>query len=61
MVNASSTGHAFDAGTRLRCETCGSEIQIIKACGCNPSDQVLQCCGKDMTAENAAQAADGMP
>ena len=26
-----------------------SEIEIINPCTCNPPDQVLRCCGKDMT------------
>ena len=39
---------SFPAGQRLKCDQCGSEIEIIKPCGCQPPDQVLQCCGKDM-------------
>lgn len=41
-------GKAYKAGTYLRCEACGSEIQVIKPCGCNPPDQVLRCCNRDM-------------
>ena len=39
---------AFPAGQRLKCDQCGSEIEIIKPCACQPPDQILQCCGKDM-------------
>jgi len=39
---------AYPSGQRLRCDQCGSEIEIVKACQCHPPDQVLQCCGKDM-------------
>ena len=36
------------AGQRLVCDECGSEIEIVQPCTCNPPDQVLRCCGKDM-------------
>ena len=36
------------AGQRLHCSKCGSEIEIVQPCTCNPPDQVLQCCGRDM-------------
>lgn len=39
----------FPAGQRLQCQSCGAEIEIIQPCGCNPPDQVFQCCGEDMT------------
>ena len=39
----------FPAGQRLVCQSCGSEIEIVQPCGCNPPDQVFQCCGHDMT------------
>lgn len=42
------TQAAFPAGQHLKCEHCGAEIEIIKPCTCQPPDQVLQCCGKDM-------------
>jgi hypothetical protein len=42
------TQASFPAGQRLKCDQCGAEIEIIKPCGCQPPDQVLQCCGKDM-------------
>ena len=29
------------SGTRLRCETCGSEMIVVKA-----GDAALECCGK---------------
>jgi hypothetical protein len=43
-----STQAAYPAGQRLMCDQCGSEIEIIKPCPCQPPEQVLQCCGKDM-------------
>lgn len=43
-----ATQAAFPAGQRLKCSECGSEIEIIKPCPCQPPQQVLQCCGKDM-------------
>ena len=39
----------FPAGQRLQCQSCGSEIEIVQPCGCNPPDQVFRCCGEDMT------------
>jgi len=36
------------SGQRLQCEKCGSEIEIIQPCGCNPPQQILRCCGEDM-------------
>jgi hypothetical protein len=36
------------AGQRLHCAKCGSEIEIVQPCTCNPPDQVLRCCGQDM-------------
>ncbi len=39
---------SFPAGQRLMCDQCGSEIEIVKPCSCQPPDQVLQCCGRDM-------------
>lgn len=46
--NVQGTQVAFPAGQRLRCDNCGSEIEIIKASTCQPPDQVLRCCGRDM-------------
>jgi len=43
---------AFPAGQHLRCIQCGSEIQIVKPCTCQPPDQILRCCGKDMQPAN---------
>ncbi len=43
-----ATGH-MKAGQRLHCESCGSEIEIIAPCTCDPPDWILQCCGKPMT------------
>ncbi len=36
------------AGQRLHCPKCGSEIEIIQPCTCNPPAQILKCCGRDM-------------
>jgi hypothetical protein len=41
-------GHAYQAGTYLRCAICFSEVQIIKPCSCHPPDQVIRCCNQDM-------------
>jgi hypothetical protein len=46
--NVQGTQAAFPAGQRLRCDHCGSEIEIIKPCTCQPPDQILRCCGRDM-------------
>lgn len=46
--NVQGTQTSFPAGQRLRCDNCGSEIEIIKPCTCQPPDQVLRCCGRDM-------------
>jgi len=43
-----ATQASFPTGQRLKCSECGSEIEIIKPCTCQPPHQVLQCCGKDM-------------
>lgn len=39
----------MDAGTRLVCNECKAEVEIIQPCGCNPPDMILSCCGKAMT------------
>jgi hypothetical protein len=39
---------AFEKGRRLHCESCGSEIEIVNPCPCDPPDQVFRCCGVDM-------------
>ncbi len=39
----------YPVGQRLRCSKCDSEIEIINPCTCNPPEQVLRCCGQDMT------------
>jgi len=52
-TNAQSTNAdnsiKYPVGQRLHCAKCGSEIEIINPCTCNPPDQVLRCCGEDMT------------
>jgi hypothetical protein len=40
---------AIERGTRLRCQKCGAEVEIIKPCSCDPPDLILKCCGQDMT------------
>jgi hypothetical protein len=46
-------------GVRLRCQSCGSEIEIVTPCGCNPPNQEFRCCGEDMTpAHSTAQRLD---
>jgi hypothetical protein len=37
------------AGQRLQCRRCGSEIEIINPCTCQPSQLSLKCCGETMT------------
>jgi hypothetical protein len=44
-----TTTRASEKGQRLYCQECGSEIEILSPCTCQPPDQVLRCCGKDMT------------
>ena len=39
----------YPVGQRLHCSRCDSEIEIINPCTCNPPDQVLRCCGQNMT------------
>lgn len=51
------TAAAFPAGQRLVCDACGSVIEIIKACTCQPPDQVLQCCGREMRPASKDDAA----
>jgi hypothetical protein len=39
----------YKQGTRLYCQKCGSEIEILTPCtGASPG-QIFQCCGQDMT------------
>ncbi|HEY2156274.1 MAG TPA: hypothetical protein VGH33_11635 [Isosphaeraceae bacterium] len=40
----------MNAGQRLHCENCGSEVEIIQPCTCKPSNMSLRCCGRDMVA-----------
>jgi hypothetical protein len=39
----------YPVGQRLHCSKCESEVEIINPCTCNPPNQVLRCCGQDMT------------
>ena len=41
---------AYEAGQRLVCEVCQSEIEVISPCTCDPPDQSFICCGKPMMA-----------
>jgi hypothetical protein len=47
-IPTASTQAAFPAGQHLHCAKCGSEIEIIRPCGCQPPDQALRCCGQEM-------------
>jgi hypothetical protein len=40
------------AGTRLRCQTCGSEIVVVKA-----EAPALKCCGQELAAITAGRPA----
>lgn len=39
---------SFAAGQRLQCRKCGSEIEVINPCTCNPPEQHFHCCGEEM-------------
>jgi hypothetical protein len=39
---------AFERGQRLYCRQCGSEIEILAPCPCDPPDQNFRCCGEPM-------------
>ena len=39
----------YPVGQRLQCSRCDAEVEIINPSTCNPPDQVLRCCGQDMT------------
>ena len=45
---ATHTAVRFPTGQHLHCHNCGSEVEIVVPCKCEPSDMVVQCCGKDM-------------
>jgi hypothetical protein len=51
---------AYEKGQRLYCESCGSEIEIINPCTCNPPGQVLKCCGRDMVPSSGAPGRIGV-
>jgi len=38
----------YPDGQHLYCHNCGSEVEIVVACKCDPPDMIVQCCGKDM-------------
>ena len=50
---------AYPAGQRLRCELCGFELEILRACPCQPPDQVFRCCGRDLAPGSAPPRRDG--
>lgn len=39
---------AFEKGQRVVCERCGSEIEVVNPCTCDPPDQEFKCCGEAM-------------
>lgn len=38
----------FAGGQHFQCPVCGSEIQVIKPCPCDPPNQDFRCCGEAM-------------
>jgi hypothetical protein len=38
----------LNAGQRLHCAKCNSEVEIVQPCTCDPPSMVLRCCGQDM-------------
>ena len=38
----------FPVGQHLYCHNCGSEVEVVVPCQCEPPDMVIQCCGRDM-------------
>jgi hypothetical protein len=48
-------------GQRLQCQKCGSEIEIINPCTCNPPDQQFRCCGEDMVPTSTGNMNVGTP
>jgi hypothetical protein len=38
----------YPSGQRLCCANCGSEIEVISPCSCDPPRQVFRCCDRDM-------------
>lgn len=44
----SSAPATYRRGQRLYCRHCGSEIEIISPCTCDPPDWELRCCGEPM-------------
>ena len=45
----------FEKGQRLYCAKCGSEIEIVNPCTCEPPDQEFRCCGEEMNASTGVQ------
>lgn len=44
----STAQKAYEKGQRLYCRNCGSEIEIINPCTCNPPDWEFRCCDEPM-------------
>ena len=44
----STSSKALERGQRLYCRLCGSEIEIVSPCTCDPPDQEFRCCGELM-------------
>ncbi len=42
-------------GDKFRCEKCGFEVAIIKACHCDPPCVEMKCCGKPLQKVEAAK------
>lgn len=36
-------------GDKLKCNECGMEIEVIKACKCKDHEPTFECCGKPLT------------
>jgi hypothetical protein len=41
-------GKVYRKGQRLYCAHCGSEIEVINPCTCNPPTWSFRCCGEEM-------------
>ncbi len=50
-----------EKGQRLYCRSCGSEIEIINPCTCNPPDWDFRCCGEPMQPSTGASVNVNVP
>ena len=48
MSDTQADSTPMTKGQRLGCEQCGSEIEVVNPCTCEPPDQEFVCCGKAM-------------